>query len=39
MHLIPLVWFRSHLAVQPGVEGLVVDPLGRYDVSRLSSSA
>jgi oligopeptide transport system substrate-binding protein len=36
MHVIPVVWFRSHLAVRPGVEGFVVDPLGRYDAAALS---
>jgi oligopeptide transport system substrate-binding protein len=35
MHLVPLVWFRSHLAVQPYVEGFVVDPLGMFDASTL----
>jgi oligopeptide transport system substrate-binding protein len=35
MHVIPLVWFRSHLAVQPYVEGLAVDPLGLFDASTL----
>lgn len=36
MHVIPVVWFRSHLAVRPGVEGFVVDPLGRYDAATLA---
>jgi hypothetical protein len=35
MHLLPLVWFRSHLAVQPYVEGLAVDALGLFDASAL----
>ena len=39
MHVIPVVWFRSHLAVRPGVEGFVVDPLGRYDAAALGFSA
>ena len=36
MHLVPLVWFRSHLAVQPYVEGFAVDPLGMFDASTLT---
>jgi oligopeptide transport system substrate-binding protein len=36
MHVIPVVWFRSQLAVRPGVEGFVVDPLGRYDAATLA---
>ena len=36
MHVIPLAWFRSHLAVQSYVEGFSLDPLGRYDVATLS---
>ena len=36
MNLIPLVWFREHLAVQPHVGGFFLDPLGRYDASRLT---
>jgi ABC-type transport system substrate-binding protein len=36
MHVIPVVWFRSHLAVRPGIEGFVVDSLGRYDAATLS---
>ncbi|MGH2691297.1 MAG: ABC transporter substrate-binding protein [Actinomycetota bacterium] len=36
MHVIPVVWFRSHLAVQEYVEGLELDPLGRYDAAKLS---
>jgi oligopeptide transport system substrate-binding protein len=39
MHVIPVVWFRSHLAVRPGVEGFVVDPLGRYDAATLRLGA
>lgn len=35
MALVPLVWFRSHLAVQPDVEGFAVDPLGLFDAARL----
>lgn len=35
MPLVPLVWFRSHLAVQPQVEGFTVDPLGLFDAARL----
>ena len=35
MPLVPLVWFRSHLAVQPDVEGFAVDPLGLFDAARL----
>ncbi len=38
MHVIPLIWFRSHLAVQPHVEGFAVDPLGRYQTAELSIS-
>lgn len=36
MHVIPVVWFRSHLAVRPGIEGFVVDALGRYDAATLA---
>jgi oligopeptide transport system substrate-binding protein len=36
MHLIPVVWFRSHLAVRPGIQGFVVDALGRYDAATLA---
>jgi oligopeptide transport system substrate-binding protein len=36
MHVIPLIWFRSRVAVQPQVEGLAVDPLGRYEAASLS---
>ncbi|MGH2724372.1 MAG: ABC transporter substrate-binding protein [Actinomycetota bacterium] len=35
MPLVPLVWLRSDLAVQPTVEGFSVDPLGLFDASRL----
>jgi oligopeptide transport system substrate-binding protein len=35
MQLVPLVWFRSHLAVQPYVEGFAVDALGLFDASAL----
>jgi oligopeptide transport system substrate-binding protein len=35
MHVIPVVWFRSHLAVQPSVEGFVLDPMARYDAAAL----
>ena len=36
MHVIPVVWFREHLAVQSHVQGFALDPLGRYDVAKLS---
>lgn len=39
MHVIPLVWFRSHIAVQPHVQGFALDPLGRYDLAGLSIAA
>jgi ABC-type transport system substrate-binding protein len=39
MHVIPVVWFRSHFAVQPHVQGFALDPLGRYDAAALSISA
>jgi oligopeptide transport system substrate-binding protein len=35
MKLVPVVWFRSHLAVQPYVEGFTVDALGLFDASTL----
>jgi ABC-type oligopeptide transport system substrate-binding subunit len=35
MYVIPVVWLRSNLAVRPGVEGFVLDPMGRYDVATL----
>ena len=38
MHVIPLIWFRSHLAVGENVQGFELDPLGRYDASKLSIS-
>jgi oligopeptide transport system substrate-binding protein len=34
--LVPLAWFRSRLAPAPDVEGLAVNPLGRFDVAALS---
>jgi oligopeptide transport system substrate-binding protein len=33
MRLIPVAWFRSRIAAQPYVEGLTVDPLGRFDAA------
>lgn len=36
MHVIPVVWFRSHLAVQPYVQGFDLDPMGRYDAATLA---
>jgi ABC-type oligopeptide transport system substrate-binding subunit len=38
MHVIPLIWFRSRMAVQRQVKGFAVDPLGRYDAASLSIS-
>ncbi len=38
MHLVPVAWFRSHLAAQPYVEGFAVDPLARFDAATLSIS-
>jgi oligopeptide transport system substrate-binding protein len=38
MHLVPLVWFRSHLAVQPYVDGFDLDPLARFDAATLAIS-
>jgi oligopeptide transport system substrate-binding protein len=38
MHLVPLVWFRSHLAVQPYVDGFTLDPLARFDAATLAIS-
>jgi oligopeptide transport system substrate-binding protein len=35
MYLVPVVWFRSNLAVQPRVLGFVLDPMGRYDAASL----
>ena len=39
MYVIPMVWLRSNLAVRPGVEGFVLDPMGRYDVATLRPPA
>ena len=39
MHVIPVVWFRSKLAVQPHVAGFTLDPLGLYDASTISVGA
>jgi oligopeptide transport system substrate-binding protein len=36
MLLIPLVWFRSHLAAQPYVDGFTLDPLARFDAATLA---
>jgi oligopeptide transport system substrate-binding protein len=36
MPVVPVVWFRSHLAVQPYVEGFRVSPLGTYEAAALS---
>ncbi len=33
--VVPLAWFRSHLAVQPYVRGFVLDPLGLFDVTAI----
>lgn len=33
--IVPVVWFRSHLAVQPYVRGFRLDPLGLFDVASL----
>jgi oligopeptide transport system substrate-binding protein len=35
MPVVPLVWFRSHLAVQPFVQGFTLDPLARFDAAAL----
>jgi oligopeptide transport system substrate-binding protein len=35
MPVVPLVWFRSHLAVQPFVQGFTIDPLARFDAAAL----
>ncbi|HEV3475292.1 MAG TPA: ABC transporter substrate-binding protein [Actinomycetota bacterium] len=35
MHVVPVVWFRSHVAVQPYVQGFTIDPLARYEVATL----
>jgi oligopeptide transport system substrate-binding protein len=34
--LVPLAWFRSRLAAGSDVDGLAVNPLGRFDVAALS---
>lgn len=34
--LVPLAWFRSRLAPALSVDGLAVDPLGRFDAAALS---
>ncbi|HEX2026007.1 MAG TPA: ABC transporter substrate-binding protein, partial [Actinomycetota bacterium] len=39
MYVVPVVWLRSNLAVRPGVEGFVLDPMGRYDASTLRPPA
>jgi ABC-type oligopeptide transport system substrate-binding subunit len=39
MHVVPVLWFRSHVAVQPYVQGFTVDPLARYDVASLRLTA
>jgi ABC-type transport system substrate-binding protein len=39
MHVIPVLWFRSRLAVQPYVEGFSLDPLGLYEASTISLGA
>jgi ABC-type transport system substrate-binding protein len=39
MHVIPVLWFRSRVAVQPYVEGFSLDPLGLYDASTISLGA
>jgi hypothetical protein len=36
MHVIPIIWFREHLAVQPHVGGFFLDALGRYEAARLT---
>jgi oligopeptide transport system substrate-binding protein len=35
MYVIPVAWFRSNMAVQPGVGGFVLDAMGRYDAATL----
>jgi oligopeptide transport system substrate-binding protein len=35
MYVVPVAWFRSNLAVQPGVGGFVLDAMGRYDAATL----
>ena len=39
MPLVPIAWFREHLAAKPFVTGLAVDPLGTFDVAALSIAA
>lgn len=39
MHVVPVLWFRSHVAAQPYVQGFTVDPLARYDVAALQVTA
>ncbi len=34
--LVPIAWFRSHLAAQPYVQGLTLDPMGSFDASALA---
>lgn len=36
MPLVPVAWFRSHLAASPQVQGFRVDPLGLFDAASLS---
>ncbi|HYH28677.1 MAG TPA: ABC transporter substrate-binding protein, partial [Actinomycetota bacterium] len=36
MPVVPLVWFRSHLAAKPYVSGFALDPLGRFDAASLA---
>jgi oligopeptide transport system substrate-binding protein len=38
MYLVPVAWLRSNLAVRPGVRGLVLDPMGRYDAATLQAA-
>jgi oligopeptide transport system substrate-binding protein len=33
--IVPMVWFRSHLAIQPYVEGFKLDPMARFDAASL----
>ena len=35
MPVVPVVWFRSHIAVQPYVRGFRLDPLGRFDAAAI----
>jgi oligopeptide transport system substrate-binding protein len=35
MPIVPMVWFRSHLAIQPYVEGFELDPMARFDAASL----